>query len=234
MNGRLFLIPNLISDTDTDAVIPSYVKTRATSLKHFVVENIKVSRRFLKKIDKTVNIDSIAFYAMGKHSDELGLQDAIQALKKGEDVGVISDAGCPGIADPGAEIVGMAQREGIQVTPLVGPSSILLTLIASGLNGQEFSFHGYLPKDRGERKKRLNGIVSAINRDSSSHLFMDTPFRNMNMLEDVLNTCPGDMMLCIAKDITGEKEWIKTMTIQDWKKKRPELNKIPVMFALGH
>lgn len=234
MSGTLYLIPNLISENEVSSAIPSDVQTIATGLKHLVVENVKVSRRYLKKIDRSVDIDSITFYSMGKHAEDRNLTEAITALRSGEDVGVISDAGCPGIADPGSEMVAMAQKEGIRIRPMVGPSSILLTLIASGLNGQEFSFHGYLPKDRSDRKKKLNTIIQSIRKDASSHLFMDTPFRNMNLLEDLLTTCPAELRLCIAKDISGDKEQIKTKRIEEWKKIKVDLNKVPVMFALGH
>jgi len=234
MSAKIYLIPNLLSETDTEQVIPEHVRQLATGLLHFVVENEKVSRRFLKKLDRSIDIDKLSFYDMGKHSDTRTIADAISAAKAGHNIGVISDAGCPGVADPGSEFISMAHQAGLEVVPLVGPSSILLTLMASGLNGQRFTFHGYLPKERSDRTKYIKTMTQSISRDHSTHLFMDTPFRNMNLLEDVLSVCPNELRLCIARDITGPQELIQTRSIEAWKKQKINLHKIPALFALGY
>lgn len=233
MSGTIYLIPNLLSETNASAVIPEAVRQQAIGIKHYVVENVKVGRRYLKKLDRAVDIDAITFYDMGKHGDDTGLSQAISAAKAGHDVGVLSDAGCPGVADPGAVFIGMAHRAGLRVSPLVGPSSILLAVMAAGLNGQSFTFHGYAPKDRGDRQRFFKQICQRINAEGSSHLFMDTPFRNAHLLEDLLKACPDELRLCIARDITGDQEWIRTLSIRDWKKQKAEIHKVPVMFVLG-
>lgn len=234
MTGKIYLIPNLLSESEPDRVIPVHVSQLATGLKHFVVENEKVSRRYLKKLDRSVDIGNLTFYGMGKHSDSHSLSEAISTAKAGNDIGVISDAGCPGVADPGSEFVAMAHRAGLEVVPLVGPSSILLTLMASGLNGQNFSFHGYVPKESSDRKRFFKFLTQRIAQDYSTHLFMDTPFRNMSLYEEVLKSCPADLQLCVARDITGTSEFIQTKSIGDWKRSKVELHKVPVLFALGH
>jgi 16S rRNA (cytidine1402-2'-O)-methyltransferase len=198
-----------------------------------MVENIKVTRRYLKKLDRAVDIDSIHFYEMGKHAEDAELSKALEQLKAGQDLGVISDAGCPGVADPGSLIVHHAQMAGIPVRPLVGPSSILLTLMGSGFNGQSFSFHGYAPKDKGDRKRFLAELSQGA-KHGSTQLLMDTPFRNMSLFDDILAYCPDNLRLCIAKDLTGSQESILTKRISDWSKSKPSLAKVPVMFAIGH
>ena len=234
MRGKVILIPNLLSDTEPDRVIPEYVCQQSVGLRHFVVENEKISRRYLKKLDQNINIDRLSFYDMGKHSDTKSLSEALSSALDGNDIGVISDAGCPGVADPGSEFVAMAHRADLEVIPLVGPSSILLTLMASGLNGQLFTFHGYLPKERPDRSRHIKSMVRNISKENGTHLFMDTPFRNMNILEDLLRDCPDDLRLCIARDLSGASELIRTKTIAEWKRSKVDLHKIPVMFALGH
>lgn len=231
--GKLYLIPNLISDTNTDVVIPDHVKKKATSLKHFVVENEKVARRYLKKLDRSFDIDTTKFFSMGKHADVLENSDMMTCLQSGIDVGMISDAGCPAVADPGSGIVARCHEAGIRIVPLTGPSSILLTLMASGLNGQQFHFHGYMPKERNDRHAKIKHMVRAVQSNNVTQLFMDTPYRNMNVLEDLLAICPEEMKLCISVDVTGERERVQTKAIKDWKKSKVNLAKIPVIFALG-
>ena len=234
MKGKIYLIPNLLSESETDHVIPEHVRQLAVGLTHFAVENEKVSRRYLKKLDRSVDIDSLTFYGMGKHSDSLSLSDGISSAKAGHDIGVISDAGCPGVADPGSEFIAMAHRAGLEVVPLVGPSSILLTLMASGMNGQNFSFHGYVPKEKSDRTRFFKFVAQRIAQDQSTHLFMDTPFRNMSLYEEVIKNCPNELLLCVARDITGASEFIQTKSIGDWKRSKVELQKMPVLFALGY
>ena len=232
--GELYLIPNALSEGSLQKVIPQGIIPQITSLRYFIVENIRTSRRYLKKLDPDISIDDIQFFEMGKHANDEDLQITLRLLGKGQDVGVISDAGCPGVADPGSEIVSRAHQAGIRVIPWVGPSSILMALMASGLNGQQFSFHGYLAKDKKARFDQLKYFSQSITQRGDTHIFMDTPFRNSSLYADVLQACPGQIRLCIAKDITGSKEWIKTLSLSEWKKQKPDIDKIPVIFVLGH
>lgn len=232
--GRLYLIPNLISESGHEAVIPPQVREIAIRLKHFAVENIKVSRRYLKQLDRSVDIDSMRFYPMGKHSETQDIEEALSALKDGHDLGVISDAGCPGIADPGRDIVALAHRHAVEVIPLTGPSSILLTLIASGLNGQIFSFNGYAPKEKGERKRFIQDLVQRSKQKGSAELLMDTPYRSQQLLEELLEYSPDQAMLCIGKHVTAEDGWVRSKPISAWRKGKPALQKVPVIFALSY
>jgi 16S rRNA (cytidine1402-2'-O)-methyltransferase len=234
MKGKLYLIPCPITEGKDSSVIPVSTASSALKCKVFIVENVKHARRFLKALDSDIDIDSLQFYSMGKHAEPHEMADAIQHLNTGLDVGIMSDAGCPAVADPGWEAVHMAHEQGAEVHPLVGPSSILLTLMASGLNGQNFTFHGYLPIDKKERISALRNMISETSRSGITHLFMDTPFRNEKLFQDVLSSANADMRLCLAQDLTGPYQWIKTMSISDWKKKKPIFKKIPMMMALGH
>lgn len=230
--GKLLMLPMTLGDSSIDSVIPKEVQDIIKELKFFIVENIKTTRRYLKKIDREINIDEITFFELNKHSDKKIIGDYLNPILEGHDVGMISEAGCPGIADPGSEIASIAHLKGIKVQPLVGPSSILMALISSGMNGQEFSFNGYLPFDKSDRNKKLNDIERLAQRNFTQ-LFMETPFRNNSLLEEVLNQCNGNLKLCIAADISLATESIETKTIADWKKSIPNLKKRPVMFVLG-
>jgi len=234
MSSAVHLIPNVISEDSLDSTIPSSLRTLVSTIDHYVVENEKVARRYLKKLRPEIVIDELQFYSMGKHAEADSMSRALTALKNGNHVGVISDAGCPGVADPGSEFVRLAHETGHRVTPYVGPSSILLTLMASGMNGQQFCFHGYVPKDRRERLDMIKGLIRSIRQNRSTQLFMDTPFRNDSLLEDLISSVPDDIRICIAKDITGQSEFIRSEKASYWKKNKPELRKIPVLFALGH
>jgi 16S rRNA (cytidine1402-2'-O)-methyltransferase len=231
--GKLYLIPNTLGGESTSDIIPADVCTKMASLRNFAVEDIKSARRLLRKVDRTFPIDESTFVVLNKNSkpEEMGL--LIKKLKTGEDVGVISEAGCPGIADPGALIVGLAHQQGIHVGPLVGPSSILLTLIGSGFNGQQFSFHGYLPKDQKDRIRKLKDLEQKVKRTNETHLFMDTPFRTMHVFEDLLNVLSDDTLLCVASNLSLTNERIQTMSIKDWRENAYDLSKQPTMFALG-
>lgn len=231
--GTLFLIPNTLGSEQTDHIIPPVVAETAIRLRHFAVEEVKSARRFLRKIDRQFPIDDSQFTLMNKHTAAPELMGLIRTLKAGEDVGIMSEAGCPGIADPGSVLVALAHEHGIRVSPMVGPSSILLTLIGSGFNGQNFAFHGYLPKDKKERIRRLKDLEARVRRSSETQLFMDTPFRNMHVLEDLLNELSDDTRLCIASNLTLPDERIQTRTIADWREHAYDLAKNPTMFALG-
>ncbi len=231
--GFIYLIPNTLGGESTHDIIPQEVISIATKIRVFAVEEIKSARRLLRKMDRTFPIDDCTFKIVNKNTKESELMDLLLFLIKGIDVGIISEAGCPGIADPGAALIHLAHTQSIQIKPLVGPSSILLALIGSGFNGQQFTFHGYLPKDRKERIKKLRDFEMDTKRNGSTHIFMDTPFRNMNVLEDLLNEL-GDMtQLCIASNLTLPSESIKTMNVIDWREKAYDLSKIPTIFAIG-
>ncbi|MES2799831.1 MAG: SAM-dependent methyltransferase [Bacteroidota bacterium] len=233
MQGKLYLIPNTLGGESTSDIIPQDVAKIATSLRNFAVEDVKSARRLLRKMDREFPIDEAQFFIVNKKSKMPDLYPLISILKGGADVGIISEAGCPGIADPGAELVGLAHQNGIEIQPMVGPSSILLGLIGSGFSGQAFTFHGYLPRERKERVHKLKDFEGDARRNGVTHIFMDTPFRNMNVLEDLLNELADNTMLCIASDLTNYGQRITTLSVKDWREKAYDLNKIPTMFLIG-
>jgi len=232
MSASLFLIPVTLGESEISQVLPSYNREIILSIKHFVVENIRTARRFLKQTDSSISIDELTFYTLNKHTSKEELSDFLSPIKDGYSVGIISEAGCPAIADPGADVVSIAQQKNIKVVPLVGPSSILLALMASGFNGQSFAFHGYLPIDGEQRNKSLKALEQRIYSENQTQLFIETPYRNNKMVEDILKICKPSTKLCIAADITLETEFIKTKSVNDWKKNLPELGKRPCIFAL--
>lgn len=231
--GKLYLIPTTLGSETTQHVIPAEVAAFAIQLRHFAVEEIKTARRYLRKLDREFPIDDSQFFVINKRSILEEVMPIIKVLESGVDVGIISEAGCPGIADPGAELVAVAHQHGIHVHPFVGPSSILLTLISSGFNGQEFAFHGYLPKERKERIKKIKDLEFNSNKFGITNLFMETPFRNNNMIEDLLNELKDDSLLCIGSDLTNYNERVQTMTVAEWREKAYNLDKIPAIYALG-
>jgi 16S rRNA (cytidine1402-2'-O)-methyltransferase len=231
--GTIYLIPNTLGGESLEDITPIGVSTIAKNIRHFAVEEIKSARRLLRKMDREFPIDDSIFHVLNKRSTTGDLYPMIQAVLKGENLGIISEAGCPGIADPGSNLVTLAHQKGIKVQPLVGPSSILLALIASGFSGQEFSFHGYLPKIQKDRIKKLKEFEHICKRYGSTHIFMDTPFRNMHVLDDLLNDLSDDTYLCIASNITLSNESIKTMSIKDWRENAYDFGKIPALFLIG-
>jgi 16S rRNA (cytidine1402-2'-O)-methyltransferase len=184
-------------------------------------------------MDRTFPIDDSQFFIINKHTKESELMKILLILIKGENIGIISEAGCPGVADPGAELVALAHTQNIKIVPLVGPSSILLALMASGFSGQEFSFHGYLPRERKERIKKLKDFEMDTKRSGKTHIFMDTPFRNMHVLEDMLNDLGDSCQLCIASNVTLLTEQIRTKSVKDWREKAYDIGKIPAIFLIG-
>lgn len=229
--GKLYLLPNLLGETTVEEVIPRDVIDTIKSIRIFATENVKNTRRYLKKIDKTIHIDELTFLDLNEHSDIKDIEAYIPYLKD-NDVGIISEAGCPGIADPGAELVALAHRHNYQVVPLVGPSSILLALIASGCNGQNFSFNGYLPVNRSERVKSLRTYEKQSAAENRTQIFIETPYRNLQLFEDIVSSLSPVTRLTVACDITTENEYIKTMQIKDWKHVKPDINKRPTIFIL--
>jgi len=228
----LYLIPVTLGETEISKVLPPYNKEIITSIRHFIVENVRTARRFLKLTDPEIEIDSLTFYTLNKHTSDAELSSFLKPIEDGYSVGIISEAGCPAVADPGADVVAIAQRKNIPVVPLVGPSSILLALMASGFNGQNFAFHGYLPIDAGERIKSLKILEQRIYSENQTQLFIETPYRNGKLVEDILKTCKPTTLLCIATDITLDSEFIKTKSVAEWKKQVPELSKRPCIFAI--
>ncbi len=231
-SGTLFLVPNTLGEYNADKVIPEGVLEVSRNLKHFIAENEKTARRYLKSIGTVHPLNDLEFFTLNKHTDSTELDSFLKPLLNGIDMGLISEAGLPAIADPGAQIVSRCHRKGIRVTPLNGPSSIILALIASGFNGQSFTFHGYLPIDRSERQKALKRIESAA-RSNQTQIFMETPFRNEKLLDQLIQSLQPDTLLCIARDITLDSERITTKPLKLWKKQRPSLHKRPCIFAIG-
>ena len=228
----LYLIPTTLGETALDTILPAQNDQIVISLKYFIVENIRTARRFLKKVNREINIDEMTFFYLNQHTSPEEISTFLKPMQEGQDMGVISEAGCPAVADPGADVVAIAQQRNYVVKPLVGPSSILLSLMASGFNGQSFTFHGYLPIQQSDRAKMLKKMEVQIYNNNQTQLFIETPYRNMKMLEDILTVCMPDTKLCIAVDITLETEFIKTKTVKEWKSQKPDLNKRPCIFLL--
>ena len=232
MDAALYLLPVTLGDTPVDKVLPAYNREVIRGIKHFIVEDVRSARRFLKKVDAEINIDELTFYPLNKHTSAEEVSGYLKSLEEGAPMGVISEAGCPAVADPGADVVAIAQRKNLRVVPLVGPSSILLSVMGSGFNGQSFAFHGYLPIEPGERTKRLKELESRIYTESQTQLFIETPYRNNKMAEEILRTCRPQTKLCIAANLTCDGEYIRTKSVKEWKGKLPDLNKIPCIFLL--
>ena len=233
METALYLIPVTLGATPFHQVIPAYNLDVIRQIRHFIVEEERTARRFLKMADKSIDIDQLTFYPMGKHADPKQFQDYLRPLCNGEAMGIISEAGCPAIADPGADVVAIAQSLNLRVIPLVGPSSILLGLMASGFNGQSFAFHGYLPINDGQRSAMLKKLEARCSAEDQTQIFIETPFRNQQLFEDLLRICHPQTRLCVAAGITCEEEFIHTHTIQEWKKTTlPDLRKTPTIFLI--
>ena len=232
METALYLIPVTLGDTAIEKVLPTYNKEIILGIKHFIVEDIRSARRFLKKVERSINIDELTFYPLNKYTSAEAISGYLKPLQAGESMGVISEAGCPAVADPGADVVAIAQRKNLKVIPLVGPSSIILSVMGSGFNGQSFAFHGYLPIDPNERAKRIKTLEQRVYAEDQTQLFIETPYRNNKMMEDIVKNCRPQTKLCIAANITCEGEYIKTKTIKEWQGKLPELSKIPCIFLI--
>lgn len=232
-SGTLYLIPCTLGDTPAEQVLPRHVIDVARRLRHFVVEHPKTARQFLSALKPEQPIQTLNFSSLNEHTDPGELAGLLAPLLAGHDVGLISEAGCPGVADPGADLVNLAHRKGIRVVPLVGPSSILLALMASGLNGQCFAFHGYLPIEDAERKAAIIALEAESIRRKQTQLFIETPYRNDKMFGALLAHCRPQTQLCIATDITLPGEQIRTRSVEQWKLQHPPLlNKRPSLFLL--
>ena len=231
--GTLYLIPVTLGDDNIAQVLPANVITVAQQLDTFVVETEKPARHFLSTIKTAKPVRELTLHLLNEHTDNKALPDLLKPLLAGKDVGLMSDAGCPGVADPGAKLVALAHQKGIRVVPLVGPSSILLSLMASGLNGQQFAFLGYLPVDKTERNQKLKEIEKRAQIHNETQIFIETPYRNQHMLEAILSTCNANTRLCIASQVSLPDETIATKTISGWKQSTlPDLHKKPTVFLL--
>jgi len=226
----LYLIPSFLDEEGLDA-LPAYLLTAIQDTEVFFVENERSARRFLKKLWKEIDIDRYPWFVIHKAEETLK-QEFLKQIKLGKHIAIISEAGCPGIADPGQILVAAAQEAGIQVKPLVGPSSILLALMASGMNGQHFQFHGYLPIEGSERIRRIKELESLSRKEGSAQLFIETPYRNLSLLDSLLKSCSGSTRLCIAVNLTSKTESIQTKTIDAWRDAVPDINKKPAIFIL--
>ncbi|PQJ19884.1 SAM-dependent methyltransferase [Tenacibaculum sp. SG-28] len=232
MKGKLYLIPTTLGDTEPLEVMPISVKKVVENIDFFIVENEKQARRFIKKITPTKAQGSLVIKTLDKYSDNLEIQNYLNSCSEGISVGLLSDAGVPAIADPGAAIVELAHRKAIQVVPLVGPSSILLAMMASGMNGQNFVFNGYLPIDKMERKKAVKELEKISRIKNQSQIFIETPYRNDKMLADLITVLAPQTRICIACDITLPTEYIRTLTAREWKNEKVDLHKRPTIFIL--
>jgi len=231
MKGKLYLVPTVLSE-DSLHVIPAYVHDIIKNLRVFFVENEKTARRYLRKTGYTASFDETIVLPVNEHTNKQNFSEYVTHLLQGVDCGLMSDAGVPAVADPGAELVKLCHDKNITVIPLTGPSSILLALMASGLNGQQFFFHGYIPVKQPDRRLYLLKM-EANAQQGITQMFIETPYRNNTLLADILQTCSPATKLCIASDITGKKEWIQTKSVADWKKNIPVLEKIPAVFLIG-
>ena len=234
--GNLYLIPvTLGEDADPKQVLPEYVMDVARNLRFYIAENPKTCRAFLKSIGMPVPLQEVVVESYGKHDrKELSPSQFLKPLLEGNDVGLVSEAGCPAVADPGSEVVRIAQEKGIKVVPLTGPSSLLLSLMASGFNGQQFRFHGYLPIDAREREQWIRDMEFDANKHHITQIFIETPFRNLQMFEALMKILRHDTSLCIASGITMPSEKIETKTVRDWKSgKAPDIHKVPAVFLIG-
>jgi 16S rRNA (cytidine1402-2'-O)-methyltransferase len=232
-NGKLFLIPTFLTDQIGADSMPSINILIIAELNYFIVENIRSARRFLRSVGYKKDFSKVIFYELNEHTEPTEVANFIKPLLSGDNMGLISEAGTPCIADPGAEIVLLAHQNDIRIVPLTGPNSILLALMASGLNGQQFAFHGYLPIEKNERNKYIRNIEKDSLTNGRTQIFIETPYRNNQLFEALLNNCNPGLKLCVASQINSDEEFIKTLTIKEWKKQVPDLHKKPAVFLIN-
>jgi 16S rRNA (cytidine1402-2'-O)-methyltransferase len=232
--AELYLVPNVLSEGDWQNVLPAKIFPVVTQTRYFIVENIRTARRFLKQVNRDIDIDRLVFFELNKHTEPGEIPVFLEPMKEGENVAVISEAGCPGVADPGADVVKLAHEKGCKVVPLVGPSSIVLALMASGMNGQNFAFNGYLPVNSNERSRAISNLEKKVKNSGQTQIFIETPYRNNQLVNDLLKTCSSSTLLCIAANLTGKNEFVVTKTIEQWQGKVPELHKQPAIFLIGN
>lgn len=232
LEAALYLFPVPLSTGPVESVLPMVNIDLIRQVKHFIVENIRSARRFLKQCDRSIDIDSLTFVELNRHTPSADIPAMLDPLAAGEAVGVISEAGCPAVADPGADVVALAQQRGFRVIPLVGPSSILLSVMGSGFNGQSFAFNGYLPIDREARARTLRTLQNRIVNERQTQIFIETPYRNNKLIAELAATLPSTFLLCVASDITGPAQSIVTRPVSYWKRARYDYDKIPSIFLL--
>ena len=232
LKGKLYLIPTTLGESNAEEVLPQLVKRVIETVDHYIVENEKTARKSIRAVFPEKVQSSLLLSTLNKHTDISEHNEMLQPCLKGINIGLMSEAGCPGVADPGAAIVKLAHEKGIQVVPLVGPSSILLAMMASGMNGQSFAFNGYLPIDKSEKKSALKNFEKLSQDKNQSQLFIETPYRNNKLMEDLLQTLHPNTHLCIAADITLPTEYIKTFRVSEWKRVKVDLHNRPTIFIL--
>ena len=230
--GLLYLLPTTIGETTINKVIPAYVTETINSLSEFIIEDIRTARRYLIKNGYSKPIDDITFHLLNKHTLAEEIPSFLNNISKGISIGILSESGTPCVADPGADVVRIAQQKNITVIPLVGPSSILLSIMASGFNGQNFAFVGYLPIDKSDRNKKIKELEKKVYKQNQTQIFIETPYRNTKLFEAILNSCSNETLLCVACEISQENEFIKTKSIKDWKKQSPDINKKNTIFLV--
>lgn len=230
--GTLYLVPTGLGADAPAAFVPEATRDVIHRLRRFVAENAKTARQFLKAVGYPRLLREASFEVLDEHTPASAVADLLAPLLEGEDIGLMSEAGCPGVADPGAALVHRAHVAGIRVVPLVGPSAILLALMASGMNGQRFAFHGYLPVDAAKRRARIASLESASGRDDATQIFIETPYRNQALFEALLATCKPSTLLCVAADLTTASQFVRTRTVAEWKRERPDLERRPAVFLL--
>jgi 16S rRNA (cytidine1402-2'-O)-methyltransferase len=230
--GKLYLIPTRLGDNPPLEVLPISIKKIIETIDYYIVENEKTARRFIKRVSPNKSQPSLKLQVLNKYTTEAERNTYLNPCLEGISTGLLSEAGCPAIADPGADIVSLAHQMDIQVVPLVGPSSIILALMASGMNGQSFTFNGYLPIDKSERKSKIKALERLSSEHNQAQIFIETPYRNMKMLEDLANTLQPNTRVCVACDLTLPTEYIKTKTAKDWKYNKEDLHKRPAIFII--
>lgn len=230
--GSVYLIPTIIAPNTIDSTLPAAIKERVQKINYFLVENVRTARRFFSALQIGKPIDELHFEVLDKRTSPEVIPHIFQPVFKGHDMGILSEAGCPGIADPGALAVNYAHQHHIRVVPLVGPSSILLALMASGFSGQSFTFHGYLPIDKQQRIQTIKRLEKLSQQHHQTQIFMETPYRNKQLLQDILLHCHAETNICVAKDVTGPDEYIRSMKVKEWKSNKPDLHKVPTVFLL--
>ena len=243
IESALYLIPVPLGETPIDQVLPTYNHDIIVGISHFIVENLRSARRFLKKVESSIDIDQLTFCELNQHTDRKHIDSYLEPLVKQKlPIGIISEAGCPAVADPGADVVAIAQRKGLKVIPLVGPSSMIMSVMASGLNGQSFAFNGYLPIDDGQRTARIKQLESRAWNESQTQLFIETPYRNVKMMQTLLAVLRPQTRICVASNITCSDEQIKTRTVADWKQllrgqseeqMQRHIPRVPTIFLIG-
>jgi 16S rRNA (cytidine1402-2'-O)-methyltransferase len=231
--AELYLVPNVLSEGDWQNVLPACIFAVLTQTRYYIVENVRTARRFLKQVNREIDIEKLTFFELNKFTKQADIPHFLIPIEQGENVAVISEAGCPGIADPGADVVKIAHQKGYKVIPLVGPSSIVLALMASGLNGQNFAFNGYLPVKANERSGLISKLENLAKAKGQTQIFIETPYRNNQLVNDLLKTCSSSTLLCIAANLTGENEFVVTKSIGQWKGNVPDLHKQPAIFLIG-